>query len=438
MEYHSHNISGDTSLFLQLLEIQFESNLAKIVRTSIYSHLSVQYAMSLEDDLRGAPAYKIESNASLDLDNSYSLVSRIDDFFRNKSQELDQFLSGRHQILVKLVIGNKESPKSHSEAKGELPYFLPVAPRYAFQQIILPEDLRSQIDEALNIIKHQELIYNVWGFSEVDSIPRSILNFYGPPGTGKTMCAHAIASEVDKKILALNYAEIESKYVGEAPKNLQRAFDIARDEDCVLFFDEADSFLGKRIGNVTQGADQALNSLRSQMLILLEEFNGLVIFATNLIANFDSAFESRILKHLKFELPNEEARMSIIKKMIPTKLPLERSLEENELRELSRILDGLSGREIKNAILETLLSKASDDQSTILFNYKVFEKGFLKKKEQYKMLQEAKGADKRAKIINAIKNGRVTEQNTEEVQDEDIDNASTAVKNPSNGKRCQE
>ncbi|MGC8140941.1 AAA family ATPase, partial [Salmonella enterica] len=82
-----------------------------------------------------------------------------------------------------------------------------------------------------------------------------------------------------------------------APKNLQAAFDVAKNNDCVLFFDEADSFLGKRITNVVQGADQALNSLRSQMLILLEEFKGIVIFATNLVTNFDTAFESRILKH---------------------------------------------------------------------------------------------------------------------------------------------
>lgn len=73
-----------------------------------------------------------------------------------------------------------------------------------------------------------------------------------------------------------------------------------------MFFDEADSFLGKRIQNVNQSADQALNSLRSQMLILLEEHSGVVIFATNLVSNFDKAFQSRILKHIKFDLPNEE------------------------------------------------------------------------------------------------------------------------------------
>ena len=68
----------------------------------------------------------------------------------------------------------------------------------------------------------------------------------------------------------------------------------------MLFFDEADSFLGKRIQNVSSSSDQAINSLRSQMLILLEDFEGVVVFATNLADNYDKAFESRICKHISF------------------------------------------------------------------------------------------------------------------------------------------
>lgn len=233
------------------------------------------------------------------------------------------------------------------------------------------------------------------------------MNFYGPPGTGKTMCAHAIANALGKKLLALNYSEIESKYVGDAPKNLQRAFEIATKEDCVLFFDEADSFLGKRIQNVSQGADQALNSLRSQMLILLEEHAGVVIFATNLVSNFDSAFESRILKHIKFELPNEEARIAIIKKMIPAKLPMPVPLTDEQFHELSKIIDGFSGREIKNAILDTLLAKATKDKENSIFIFDDFKTSFEAKKKEMETLKEAKEGNKTAKIKKAFAEGRV-------------------------------
>lgn len=418
MEYHCYNITGETVLFLQMFEIKFKEAIQKILCDSDFSNLTVQYVISLEECSKDASNYKIESNASLSLSNSYALISNIDNYMRSCSFELNKFLQKEQQIFISLTIKEKQQSNTKKKSNEQLPTFFPIEPRYCFDQIILPDKLIGQIKEALNIIQYQDLIYNHWGFSEVDSIPKSILNFYGPPGTGKTMCAHAIAKAINKKLLALNYAEIESKYVGEAPKNLQAAFDVAKNNDCVLFFDEADSFLGKRITNVVQGADQALNSLRSQMLILLEEFKGIVIFATNLVTNFDTAFESRILKHLKFDLPNEDARISIIEKMIPSKLPLEKKFNDEELRSLSQIVDGLSGREIKNAILETLLTKADSKQQEQMFNYDDFKSGFLLKKEQYEDLRNTKTGDKKKKILDAIKKGNIETKDEKEENNE--------------------
>lgn len=418
MEYHCYKITGETVLFLQMFEIKFKETIQKILCDSDFSNLTVQYVISLEECSKDASNYKIESNASLSLSNSYALISSIDNYMRSCPFELNKFLQKEQQIFISLTIKEKQQSNTKKDSNEQLPTFFPIEPRYCFDQIILPDKLIGQIKEALNIIQYQDLIYNQWGFSEVDSIPKSILNFYGPPGTGKTMCAHAIAKAINKKLLALNYAEIESKYVGEAPKNLQAAFDAAKNNDCILFFDEADSFLGKRITNVVQGADQALNSLRSQMLILLEEFKGIVIFATNLVTNFDTAFESRILKHLKFDLPNEDARISIIEKMIPSKLPIEKKFNDEELRSLSQIVDGLSGREIKNAILETLLTKADSKQQEQMFNYDDFKSGFLLKKEQYEELRNTKTGDKKKKILDAIKKGNIETKDEKEENNE--------------------
>lgn len=286
------------------------------------------------------------------------------------------------------MIPQQDKEKMEDEKSIE---FIPVKPKYSFSQIILDDTIKQEIFDALKVIECKELIYNDWGFAEVDPIPRSILNFYGEPGTGKTMCAHAIANYLGKNLLALNYSEIESKYVGEAPKNLQKAFDVAKRSDAILFFDEADSFLGKRIENVTQGADQALNSLRSQMLILLEEFSGVVLFATNLVTNFDPAFESRILKHIRFELPNLEARAAIIKKMIPTKLPVLSPFTDEEYLEGSKLIEGFSGREIKGAILDMLLSKAEKSKDSIIFSIEDLYSALNKKQVAKKTTQSRRG-----------------------------------------------
>ena len=179
---------------------------------------------------------------------------------------------------------------------------VPVEPKYRFAQMVLNKEVGGQLESCVTMIKNLDKIYDEWGFSQVDPVKKSVVNFYGPPGTGKTMAAHAVAAELGKKILAINYSDVESKFVGDAPKNLVSVFDIAQREDCVLFFDEADSFLGKRVTNVSSSSDQAVNSLRSQMLILLESFPGTVIFATNLNENYDTAFMSRIISSIQFQL----------------------------------------------------------------------------------------------------------------------------------------
>ena len=47
-------------------------------------------------------------------------------------------------------------------------------------------------------------------------------------------------------------------------------FHAAERDDAVLFLDESDSLLSKRLTNVTDGSAQAINSIRSQLLICLE------------------------------------------------------------------------------------------------------------------------------------------------------------------------
>jgi AAA+ superfamily predicted ATPase len=235
-------------------------------------------------------------------------------------------------------------------------------PKYELDNVILPNEKKEKILYASKLIKNIPIIYDNWTFSQIDPHPRSIINFYGEPGTGKTMSAHAIANILGKDILALNYAEVESKYIGEAPKKLESAFAFAKQHDCVMFFDEADSFLGKRIEDVSHSADQALNSLRSTMLIQLEQFEGVVIFASNLRENYDKAFHSRFLYEIEFELPSSECRKEMLKSFFSKIRPLQNLVfSSDEYENLSVITEGLSGRHIKSGILETLNKIASTE-----------------------------------------------------------------------------
>lgn len=255
-------------------------------------------------------------------------------------------------------------------AKVEGADFKIIKPSVTLDRVVLSEDNRDKLQMALSSIVNQNLVYNIWGFSEIDPNIRSIINFYGPPGTGKTLCANAIAHELSTRIgeeyslLSLNYSEIESMYVGEAPKKLERVFNFAKDKKVVLFFDEADSFLGKRIQNVSQGSEQAINSLRSTMLIQLERYNGVVIFATNLTTNYDSAFKTRFLAEIEFPLPNKETCKKIFKKNLPSKVLSFIVNGDFDVEEYDLIADnlvGLSGRDIKTIIWRVLLRASQRD-----------------------------------------------------------------------------
>lgn len=170
---------------------------------------------------------------------------------------------------------------------------------------------------------NQDKLYKEWGLGKVFKQHRSIvLNFYGKPGTGKTMMAEAIAQYLGKKIYQVNYAELESKYVGETPKNIVEVFKQAQADGAVLVFDEADSFLGKRLTNVSQSPDYGVNITRSVMLMEIEKYEGVVVFTTNLMSNYDEAFKRRIFTNVEFRMPDAEARRRIWKTHIPPELPL--------------------------------------------------------------------------------------------------------------------
>ena len=117
-----------------------------------------------------------------------------------------------------------------------------VAPRRSFDDVILPPGTRRALDAALAQVTQHDLIFNRWGLGERHPSGLALaFNFAGPPGTGKTICAEAIAHALGRRLLLVRYAELESMWAGETPKNVAAVFRRAREERAVLLFDEADA-----------------------------------------------------------------------------------------------------------------------------------------------------------------------------------------------------
>lgn len=243
--------------------------------------------------------------------------------------------------------------------------FIARSPKFSLEKdLILSASTRLQLDEALAKVRHHRTIYETWNFASVDPMGTgTVLNFYGPTGTGKTMAAEAFAGTLGLQFIHVGIAEIESKFMGETAKNIQRAFQAAHRSSAIILFDEADTLLGKRLTSVTQGIDNEVNSMRSTLLIELERFEGIAIFATNFAQNYDEAFRSRITHHLRFELPDAAARSKLWRKMILPTIPLRGDLE-SIVHECTVLSEGFSGREIRTCMRLSLPKTLLESERT--------------------------------------------------------------------------
>jgi SpoVK/Ycf46/Vps4 family AAA+-type ATPase len=223
-------------------------------------------------------------------------------------------------------------------------------PRRRISELMVPAATMQQIRSLLTKIRHHHVLYEDFGLREIDpSGGRTAINLYGPPGTGKSLAAEAIAHELGMGIIRVNYAVVESKFVGETPKNIKAAFQKAREAGALLFFDEADSILGRRLSTLAQSTDHAVNVSRSVVLLELDQFTGVTVFATNLASNYDPAFVRRILGHIEMGLPDAATRERLWHAHLPQRLPVH--LSSADTAALVAATEGLAGGDILNAVL---------------------------------------------------------------------------------------
>jgi SpoVK/Ycf46/Vps4 family AAA+-type ATPase len=228
------------------------------------------------------------------------------------------------------------------------PSFAVRDPARAMRDLIVPEAVRHRIDLALSQVDNHEVLYHQWNLKKIDPYRTgTALNFYGPSGTGKSLAAEAMAQHRGQPLIDVSYAEIESRYVGDTPKNIEACFRQAAQAGAVLVFNEADSILGSRLSEVTQSSDHSVNVSRAVMLSQLDAFGGLVVFTTNFPRNYDAAFVRRILVHVRFDLPDEGTRRRLWEALVPAEIPRAAPLDTAALAAASA---GLAGGDMVNAV----------------------------------------------------------------------------------------
>ena len=232
-----------------------------------------------------------------------------------------------------------------------------VLPRFRWQDIVLPADVAELLKEMIIRVRHQPLVFGEWGFTQRHARSSSLSAlFAGPSGTGKTMAAEVIANELGLPLYRVDLSVVVSKYIGETEKNLAQIFGEAESSSAILFFDEADALFGKR-SEVKDAHDRYANIEVSYLLQRMEDYDGIIILASNFRQNMDEAFVRRLHLTADFPFPDEDARFEIWSRHLPPALPLD---EDVDLRLLAKQYR-LSGGNIRNACVTAAFLAAAED-----------------------------------------------------------------------------
>ena len=146
--------------------------------------------------------------------------------------------------------------------------------------------------------------------------------FYGAPGTGKTETVLQIARQTGRDIIQVDFSTLRCKWVGDSEKNIRKVFAYYRnlcdnsEVKPILFFNEADAIISKRMENVRTSVDRMENTMQNIILQELEDLDGILIATTNLTSNLDRAFERRFLYKIEFHKPELAVKAKIWNSML--------------------------------------------------------------------------------------------------------------------------
>jgi len=302
--------------------------------------LRVQYAPKLHTRLRVFTSQIVQTNP----------LSPNATFLDAQLMLNDQFLGTILQGYAPSLDGDTNFPVRKSKATHTL------------TDVVLKDKALKELEKLRKFARNMQ---KIWELDHKGKIRTNYISiFSGDPGTGKSFAAEAIGNEFELPVYRVNFAQMVSKYIGETEKNLDKVFDRFTRQPCILFFDEAESIFSKR-SEVKDSHDQHANNLQSFLLQKVEEFEGIVVLATNvhnLSQYFDKAFQRRIRSIAEFDFPDYAERLPIWKNALFSPFELEDGLTDKLAKNYQ-----LSGGSIYNVVSDAVVECVDADITTISF-----------------------------------------------------------------------
>ncbi|MFU1780199.1 ATP-binding protein [Haloarcula japonica] len=293
-----------------------------------------------------------------DPEQASQLYRRSGSLYRKAAEktENDEKASALNQLAEQLDReAEKALNRSDHPGQGRSLSYFSSPPDVDFSDVGGMEELKARLRDRV-ITQLQDT-----GFREDLGVsPTNGVLLYGPPGTGKTMVSKALAGEIGFHWAEVDTADLVSKYVGESAEQVQDLFrEAVRVQPCVIFLDEIDALASPRGSGVKTDSEQQRVNQFLQSLDRIQGDDVLVIAATNLIEEVDSAFRrtGRFDVEIRVGLPDVDARRKILKVHLSGR---EHRVSGNEIQRLAERTDGFSGSDLE-AVVEHAAQEAHID-----------------------------------------------------------------------------
>lgn len=189
--------------------------------------------------------------------------------------------------------------------------------------------------------------------------PRGILLF-GPPGCGKTYITLALANEAKAVLISVTMADIMSKWLGVAEKNVKRLFSTARDialkgVPVIVFIDEVDGLLrsySSEVGGEVRARNQFLTEMDGLVSKSDEKLPVFIIGATNKPWLLDPGFIRRFQKRIYIPPPDKETRKKLFEYYIGKLMRVYKLDSSVDIEKLAEITEGYSSFDIRQIVIE--------------------------------------------------------------------------------------
>jgi hypothetical protein len=267
------------------------------------------------------------------------------------------FLRANYEVTEKTlreVLGGRSGEyNSVLETLPEGPFQIR-EPAFDLNRVVLGDQVRAVLEDVLWQAREGQMLFQQWGMDRLLEKGRGlVVLFSGLPGTGKTMTAEGMAGALKRKLLVVDYSQLESKWIGETEKNIVQIFRAASDARSVLLLDEADAILAGRLDGGHYN-DRAYNRQVSLLLQELEHFDGLCILTTNRSTSLDEGLARRISTTVTFDVPGPPEREEIWRRLISPRVPLSVDVDIPALAMRFQ----LTGGHIKNIVVSALRTAA--------------------------------------------------------------------------------